>query len=170
MGGFSTAQSSGREPGAAMQVSLDLKNRLAWAWVGLCLTLAIHVTDETLTDFLEFYNPTVSAIREQIPFLPIPTFQFEIWITGLGVGVLILLGLSVFAFRRAGWMIPFAFILSSLMLMNGALHICGSLYFGQMIPGVYSSPLLMAAAGYLFYAASKAKKTWSQNRRCHRYG
>jgi hypothetical protein len=150
-----------------MQLKLDPENRLAWSWVGLCLTLAIHVTDEALTGFLEFYNPTVSAIREQIPFLPIPTFQFEVWIAGLGLGILILLGCSVFAFRRAGWMIPVAIILSGLMLLNGALHICGSLYFGQMIPGVYSSPLLMAAAGFLLYAASKAKKTWSQNRRCH---
>jgi hypothetical protein len=150
-----------------MQLKLDPENRLAWSWVGLCLTLAIHVIDEALTGFLEFYNPTVSAIREQVPFLPTPTFQFEVWIAGLALGILILLGCSVFAFRRAGWMIPVAFILSSLMLLNGALHICGSLISGQLVPGVYSSPLLMAAAGYLLYAASKAKKTWSQNRRCH---
>ena len=140
-----------------MQGKLDLEYRLAWAWVGLCLSLAIHVTDEALTGFLEFYNPTVSAIREQIPFLPIPTFQFEVWIAGLGLGILILLGLSVFAFRRAGWMIPVALILGSLMLLNGAIHICGSLYLGQLVPGVYSSPLLMAAAGLLLFASIRAR-------------
>lgn len=141
-----------------MQSKLDPKYRLAWAWIGLCLALAIHVTDEAMTGFLEFYNPTVSAIREQVPFLPIPTFRFDVWIAGLGVGILILFGLSFFVFQKARWMIPTSLILGSLMMLNGLIHICGSLYFGQLMPGVYSSPLLMAAAGCLLVAAFQARR------------
>lgn len=136
--------------------------RLGWAWIGLCLALAIHVTDEALTGFLQVYNPTVSAIRERIPFLPLPTFRFEVWIGGLVLGILILLGLSMFAFRRVRWTVPVSLILGILMLLNGVLHICGSLYFRQLMPGVYSSPLLMAAAGYLLFAASRARRIWER--------
>jgi len=137
--------------------------RLGWEWIGLGLALAIHVTDEALTGFLEFYNPTVLAIREQIRFLPLPTFRFEIWITGLVLRILLLLVLSMFAFRRFKWTIPVSLVLGILMLLNGVLLLCGSFYFGQPMPGVYSSPLLMTAAGYLLYEASRAQNIWNRN-------
>ena len=50
--------------------------RHGWAWVGLSLALALHVTDEALNDFLSFYNPMVRRIREEVPLLPLPTFEF----------------------------------------------------------------------------------------------
>jgi hypothetical protein len=44
------------------------------AWLLLAAVLAIHVVDEALTGFLDFYNPLVSRIRQQIPWFPMPTF------------------------------------------------------------------------------------------------
>jgi hypothetical protein len=38
------------------------------------------------------------------------------------------------------------------MFANGIGHIVASLYRGRMMPGVYSSPLLVAASAYLFFA------------------
>jgi hypothetical protein len=35
--------------------------RFCAAWVGLCAALALHVTDEALTGFLDVYNPAVQA-------------------------------------------------------------------------------------------------------------
>jgi len=157
---YSVLQSPVAERGHAMQWKPAPRYRLGLAWIGLGLALAIHVMDESLTGFLEFYNPTVSAIREQLPFLPLPTFRFDVWITGLVLGILLLLGLSVFAFRRVKWTVPVSLVLGILMLLNGVLHFCGSFYFGQMMPGIYSSPLLMAAAGYLLFEASRARKLW----------
>ena len=37
--------------------------RYGRAWVALAAALAVHVTDEALTNFLAVYNPTVRAIR-----------------------------------------------------------------------------------------------------------
>jgi hypothetical protein len=114
--------------------------------VALSLSLAIHVVDEAMTDFLSVYNPTVLAIRERIPFFPLPVFTFKIWLCGLTGAVLLLLLLSPFAFRGARWVRIFSYPLGILMLGNGLLHIGGSFYLGRARPGVFSSPLLLTSS------------------------
>ena len=123
---------------------------VGWAWLALCAALALHVADEALTDFLSFYNPMVERIRERIPFFPMPTFTFEVWLTGLIVGIALLTALTPFAFRGARWMRPLAYVFATIMFLNGCGHIFGSVYFGRLLPGVYSSPFLLAASVYLF--------------------
>jgi hypothetical protein len=48
--------------------SMNTVNHRGWAWVSLCLVLAVHVFDEAMTDFLSVYNPTVQAIRQKFQF------------------------------------------------------------------------------------------------------
>jgi hypothetical protein len=43
------------------------------------------------------------------------------------------------------------------MTVNGLFHLTGSLMLGRLLPGVYSSPLLVAAAIWLFLAARRAR-------------
>ena len=90
-----------------------------WAWVALCLALAIHVVDEARTDFLSVYNPAVRGIRRRFPFLLLPTFTFKVWLSGLISAVIILLALSPFAFRGATWMVPLAYVYGIIMVANG---------------------------------------------------
>jgi hypothetical protein len=130
-------------------------NHRGWAWVALCLTLAVHVFDEAMTDFLSVYNPAVQAIRERLPFLPLPIFTFENWLTGLIAAITILLLLSPFAFGRAAWMRALSYPFAILMLLNGLGHIAGSFYLGRMMPGVYSAPLLLAASIYLLWSVRR---------------
>jgi hypothetical protein len=135
--------------------------RFGWAWIFLAAALALHVTDEAMTDFLSVYNPTVRAIRERLPFLPIPTFTFGVWLTGLCIGITLLFLLSPLVFGGNRILIWVAFPLSVIMLINGLLHISGSIYFGRFMPGVYSSPLLLLASAWLFVNARlgiKSKK------------
>ncbi len=117
--------------------------------MALSVALGLHVLDEALTDFLSFYNPLVERLRERLGFWPMPTFEFVTWITGLVIAVAVLLALSVFAFRGAWWMRPLAYFFGVLMLANGLGHSVGSVYFGRLLPGVYSSPLLLIASVYL---------------------
>jgi ABC-type Fe3+-siderophore transport system permease subunit len=119
------------------------------SWVALSLALALHVWDEAAHDFLGVYNPTVLALREQLSFMPLPTFTFGAWLSGLIVAVVVLLLLSVFAFRGSRWLRPIAYGLAVLMLLNGVLHLAVSVYDGEMMPGAYSAPVLMAAAVWL---------------------
>jgi hypothetical protein len=130
-----------------------IARRFGYAWIFLAAALALHVTDEAMTDFLSVYNPIVRAIRERLPFLPIPTFTFGVWLTGLCIGILLLFCLSPLAFRGSRVLIWIAIPLSVIMFGNGLLHIAGSFYFGQLMPGVYSSPLLLLASAWLFINA-----------------
>lgn len=120
-----------------------------FAWLALCLALAVHVADEALTDFLSVYNPVARAIRHRVPFLPVPTFSFGVWLGGLILGTILLLCLTPFAFRGATWMKPLSTLFGVVMIGNALLHLGGSLYFRRAMPGLISSPLLFASALYL---------------------
>jgi Protein of unknown function with HXXEE motif len=122
------------------------------AWLALCVALAIHVTDEALTDFLSVYNPAVRAIRTRFPFFPLPIFTFRVWLTGLVLAVLVLASLTPLAFRGVAWMRPLAYAFGIVMAGNGLLHLAGSAYMRRAMPGVYSAPIILAAGIYLLAA------------------
>ena len=123
------------------------------AWMALCGALAIHVADEALTGFLELYNPTVRAIRDQYPLLPLPTFTFETWLSLLIFAVAMLIASSFFVWKGRWAMRPISYAFAGFMLLNGFLHIVVSLYMREFVSGVYSSPLLLAASVALIYYA-----------------
>jgi hypothetical protein len=123
------------------------------AWIALAAALALHVFDEAATDFLSVYNPAVREIRRRVPFLPLPTFTFGRWITGLCLGVALLFALAPLAFYGDRWLVRFSYPLALFMFANGFGHIAGSLYWRRLLPGVFSSPTLLAASVFLFLSA-----------------
>jgi hypothetical protein len=128
-----------------------------WAWLGLCMAFGVHVFDEAATGFLDIYNPAVERIRESYPFLPVPTFSFGVWLGLLVFAVGALTALSPLAFRGRWGIIPLAYPFAVIMLLNGLGHIAWSVYVGEAMPGVYSSPLLLA--GSLFLLARLGRRT-----------
>jgi hypothetical protein len=123
------------------------------AWIILAAALALHVIDEAATDFLSVYNPAVREIRRRIPFLPLPTFTFGRWITGLCLGIALLAALAPLAFHGERWLVRFSYPLALFMFANGFGHIAASLYSRRLLPGVYSSPMLLMASVFLFLSA-----------------
>ena len=121
-------------------------------WVLLTLALAVHVVDEALNDFLSFYNPAVQAIRQVVPFLPLPTFTFESWLSGLILGIVVLAAITPLVISGGRWTIWLSYFFSFFMILNGLGHIAVSFYLRRPMPGVYSSPLLLGAAAFLFHA------------------
>ncbi len=131
-----------------------MKRSFGIAWFAFAVAVALHVADEACHDFLSFYNPSVQAIRARLPFLPLPTFTFRAWLTGLLAGIGLLLFFTPIAFRVPRWMRVLAFPLAVIVgILNATLHITGSLYFHRFLPGSWSSPLLIAAAVFLLYSA-----------------
>ncbi len=128
------------------------------AWLFLCLAFAAHVTDEALTGFLSIYNPTVLAVRAQLSWFPMPTFEYRQWLIGLIIANLVLLLLTPFAFRNAQWLRPLAYFYAAVHLLNGTGHTVAtifgrtvaSVHFPRPAPGFYSSPLLLAGSIFLF--------------------
>ncbi len=126
------------------------ERRWGTAWLALAGALALHVVDEAANDFLSFYNPMVERLG-----LPFPTFSFDVWLAGLIVGIVLLLALSPFVFRGARQMAPVSYFLGVLMVVNGAAHIVLSVIERALVPGVLSSPVLMAAAVWLLVAVAR---------------
>jgi hypothetical protein len=124
------------------------------AWVGFALAVAVHVADEAAHDFLSVYNPTVRAIRARLPFLPMPTFTFAVWIGGLAAGIALLFLVSPLAFagderlRLIAW--PLAILIG---IGNGLLHLVASAWQRRWMPGVYSAPLMLVAGTCLLATA-----------------
>ena len=114
--------------------------------MALCGALSIHVADEALTGFLDFYNPTVRALREKYPWLSLPAFSFDVWLSLLIFAIVMLIASSFFVWKGRWAMRPISHVFAAVMLSNGLLHIAHSLYMQELMPGVYSSPLLIAGS------------------------
>ncbi len=123
--------------------------RWGTAWLLLTASLAVHVVDEAVNDFLGFYNPAVLSIRASFPWLRLPVFDFATWLGLLIFAVVALLLLSVPVFRGKWGMKPVAYIYGGLMAANALFHGFLSLRYGQFLAGAWSSPLLLACSLYL---------------------
>jgi hypothetical protein len=124
--------------------------RLMHAWLLQVAVLALHVTDEAITGFLDFYNPLVLAARARIGWFPMPTFTFGTWLTGLAVLIVALGALTPAVRRGLRATRPAAYALSSLMFANGMGHLIGAAYFRTWVPGATSAPLMLFASALLF--------------------
>ncbi|MGB9104663.1 MAG: hypothetical protein WCC59_07895 [Terriglobales bacterium] len=141
-----------RQPAAERR--LQRTSRLGWSWLALCAALALHVTDEALTGFLGVWNPTVAAVHVRWPWLPMPTFRFDVWLGGLIALVVVLFAAWPRFFHGAGVLRLPAYVFSALMVGNGLGHAVATalghtvpeVSFARPAPGFYSSPLLIAAA------------------------
>ncbi len=126
--------------------------RFGTAWVLFALALALHVIDEAANDFLSVYTPNAQLIRERFG-IPVPIFTFESFVASLGAAVLLLLCLSPFAYRGAGWLRVIARPLAVIVgIFNACLHVGSSIWFHRFMPGVYSSPVMLAAGLWLLAA------------------
>jgi hypothetical protein len=132
-----------------------LRNRNVIAWLLMTLSIALHVTDETITDFLPFYNNIVKSLRVNLGFFPAPTFSFEIWFGGLILGIILCLGFTTYIAQGGKLPRRIATILAVLMIFNALGHLSGSVYFGKILPGARSSPLLLLASLFMVYQVSK---------------
>ena len=137
----------------------EAATRFGFAWISLCIALALHVIDEAMTDFLSVYNPTAQAIRKRLPsFLPFPpVFTFRVWLTGLCLGILLVFCLSPLAYRGSRLALWLAYPFAIIMFGNGLGHVGASVYRRRWMPGVYSSPFLLLASAYLFICAESMR-------------
>jgi uncharacterized protein with HXXEE motif len=124
-------------------------SRHAQAWCVLVGALAVHVADEALTDFLGFYNPLVLSIRSRVPWFPMPTFTFRMWLAGLVALVLVLAAIAGAVRRGAPGTSMASWALAAIMFLNGLGHLVGSLYFVRWLPGTTSAPFLLIGSVWL---------------------
>ena len=125
------------------------QNRNALAWVLLVGAGTLHVADEAAHNFLAFYNPLVRNLRESLGFWPMPTFPFWLWIGGLILMLTISLLLTPVVGRGGRIIRRVVIAMGVIMTVNALGHMLGSVYFGQLLPGFYSSPLLLLTSVWM---------------------
>jgi uncharacterized membrane protein len=128
----------------------------ARAWLLVVGALAVHVADEALTGFLEFYNPLIQELRSRLGWWPMPTFTFGVWLGGLCALVAALALLTPAVRRGAPLTRAASWILSLIMFANGIAHLAGSMYFQRWLPGATSAPLLLVTS--LMLAAAVVRR------------
>ncbi len=148
---------------------VDSARGLGIAWVLIWAALALHVADESLNGFLYIYNPTVLALREKLGWWPMPTFTFELWLTGLMTGIGILAALTPFAFRNSRWLRPIIYFCAMLCIGNALVHTLATILgrtvstvqFSRPAPGFISSPRLLFAGVYALVQLRRTPKRLS---------
>jgi hypothetical protein len=134
-------------------------------WLLLCLGFVMHVWDEAAHDFLSYYNSTVLALYGHFSWFPRMDMHVRTWLAALLVANLVLLVLTPWAYRNARWLRPLAYVFAGIQLLNGTGHVLAairgrtvpSVQFEGPAPGVYTAPLLVALAAYLFWALQKSR-------------
>ena len=125
------------------------QNKNVVAWVLMITALAVHVFDESVTGFLPFYNELVLGTREKLGFFPVPTFSFDIWLGGLVVFVAACFSITPIIHQGGRLIRVVATALGVIMTLNAGAHMVGSLYMGRLLPGFWSSPVLLIAAVWI---------------------
>jgi hypothetical protein len=123
------------------------------AWITFAVTIALHAADEAAHDFLGVYNLNALAIRRRL-HVPIPVFTLRSFTVVLGTAVCVLLVLSPLAFHGVHWVrvvaVPVAILAG---ILNGFVHLGGSVVYRRWMPGVLTSPLLLMSGGWLLWSA-----------------
>lgn len=125
------------------------RNKTALAWIMMVSAAAVHVFDESVTGLLPFYNELARDLKQDYGFPLIPTFSFELWLGGLVVAIIAAFALTPIVSRDSKITRVVIAGLGILMVLNACGHIAGSLYLRRILPGFWSSPLLLGAAVYL---------------------
>lgn len=151
-------------------------HRVGMAWILICVAIALHVADEAINGFLNIYNPTVLALREELGWWPMPTFTFDMWLAALVTGIGILAALTPFAFRNVVWMRSILCFCSIVLCIgNACVHTLATIFgqtvstvhFSRPAPGFYSSPVLLFAAIYALVQLRRTQKGAAASSKTH---
>ena len=125
------------------------------AWLALGIIFGVHVIDEALHDFLDWYNPVAKRIRGRLGGLPFPpVFTFWPWFLGLAFVTAAFLFATPIAYQGRAWLRPVAIAFALINIFNGLLHLVAAVVLRRAVPGVLSAPVLVAVSVWLFHAAA----------------
>jgi Protein of unknown function with HXXEE motif len=125
------------------------------AWLAMGLFFGLHVIDEAVHDFLDWYNPIARRIRGRLSGLRFPpVFTFWPWFGGLVLITAALLFATPLAYQGRAWLRPIAIGFAFINIFNGLLHLFAGVVLGRAVPGILSAPLLLAASVWLLREAT----------------
>jgi len=124
---------------------------IARRWWLLQLTaLLIHVADEAIGDLVSYYNLTIDEINSDLGTTVLPTLILEYWLAAMLIVIAILFSLTRWVSRVSSMARRLVLVVSALMVLNGVGHVIGSIFLGHLLPGFWSSPLLIVVSAVVF--------------------
>ena len=134
-----------------------LATRWALSWAALTAAFAVHVLDEWANDFLTYYNPNAERIQAWLGIPLPPTFTLGEWLGGLAAVIVLLALLTPFVRPGRPWAVIAAYIYAFIHVANATSHVIISIAGQWLAPGVFSSPLLFAAAVWLIRETNQVR-------------
>lgn len=112
--------------------------------------LLIHVADEAIGDLVSYYNLTIDEINSDLGTTVLPTLILEYWLAAMLIVIAILFSLTRWVSRVSSMARRLVLVVSALMVLNGVGHVIGSIFLGHLLPGFWSSPLLIVVSAVVF--------------------
>jgi len=131
-------------------------HRWTIAWLTLSAVLAAQVLDDVMSGSYQAYSDTLNFLHQAFPQLPIPRFQFEVWLINVSGAVVVLLCLTWLVARRFPIMRVASFALAVFGTGNALLHILGFSSSDNSLIGSVLPPLLLAASLFLVLSVPPA--------------
>lgn len=138
-------------------IGLIFENKNAIAWALMVFAAGLHVFDEALTNFPGFYNSLVLELQKGLGFFPAPVISHRVWLGGLISVVIIGFVLTPLVNRGRGFFRILTTVLGANMIAKALVNILGSLFFGRLLPGFWSSPFLLVAAVFAVVRGIRGK-------------
>jgi hypothetical protein len=134
---------------------VNIFSEFGGAWFAMGMIFGVHVIDEALHDFLDWYNPVAMIIRSRLGGLPFPpVFTFWPWFVGLVLITAAFLFMTPLAYQGRPWLRPIAISFALINIFNGLLHLVAAVALRRRVPGVLSAPILLAVSMWLFHTAT----------------
>jgi hypothetical protein len=127
------------------------------AWFVLCVLLALHLAEEAASGDYRAYGQALDLLRVFFPQLPIPHFNFTVWLVDIAGAIIVLFLLTGLVHRNYQIMRPASFALAIFTTANAMLHILLSLASDRILAGTLTSPLLLVASLFLLLTIPRAE-------------
>ena len=127
---------------------------LGRAWLSLGIVFGLHVADEALSHFLDWYNPIAARIRSKLGVPFPPSFTFWPWLVGLLVLTTVFLSLTPLAYDGRDWLKPVAIAFALINIFNGLLHLVAAMVLRRRVPGLITAPFLLLSSVWLLRVAT----------------
>ena len=125
-------------------------DRWTLAWLFGCIAFAVHIGEEVAYGSFGVYADFNVFVSTLFPWLRLPPYNYEVWLTNLIGAELLLFALTWLVHVKRGPMRLASYLFATFLTLNGLGHLYAGLTMSTYFPGAMTAGLLMIAGLFLF--------------------
>lgn len=125
-------------------------DRWTLAWLIGCIAFAAHIGEEIAYGSFGVYADFSVFVNTLFPWLRLPPYNYEIWLTNLIGTSVVLLALTGLVYVKRGPMRLASHLFAAFLTLNGMGHLYAALTMSTYFPGAMTAGLLIVAGLFLF--------------------